>query len=142
MRSPCGPSKREETQSGGDQFAGRPALRAAEQAVYVAMLHHRRRTVTLSAIRPTVARSWVMNRSSDPAAAVAAAAGRVNLRLNGDERRSRFVKDQYRRLEDQRSGTATRWRWPPESSCGVRDSSRGPGHPGGNALHTLATSPR
>nr|VXZ84343.1 Uncharacterised protein [Klebsiella pneumoniae] len=65
MRSPCGPvlSGRKHG-NGGDQFAGVGLLRGGEQAVYVAMLHHRpaRSTVTLSAIRLTVARSWVMNR--------------------------------------------------------------------------------
>ncbi len=66
MRSPCGPvlSGGETSGNGGDQFAGVGLLRGGEQAVYVAMLHHRpaRSTVTLSAIRLTVARSWVMNR--------------------------------------------------------------------------------
>ena len=65
MRSPCGPVlSGGNLWNGGDQFAGVGLLRGGEQAVYVAMLHHRpaRSTVTLSAIRLTVARSWVMNR--------------------------------------------------------------------------------
>ncbi len=65
MRSPCGPVlSGRKPGNGGDQFAGVGLLRGGEQAVYVAMLHHRpaRSTVTLSAIRLTVARSWLMNR--------------------------------------------------------------------------------
>ena len=43
----------------------------------------------------------------------------TELEVEGAER---LVEEQHRRLDHERARSATRWRWPPESSCGLRSA--------------------